>query len=281
MNSDPQAAPLSTSPMFEAAHPWVRRLTRLGFVARGTLYSLIGALTLWSVAHAGERAHGGMKTTFNWLHSVAPGVLLLGALALGFAAFAIGMIWTAVFDWNFEGKSTLGITRRAGAFIAGLVHVSLAATTGLLIAGHQSQDHATRRWTELAMGVPFGRVGVAIGGLYAVGFGIFLLSKIVTGKLDKLLDLSSLHPIARHCASWIGRIGEFARGVIYITMGVVLAFAGLRNDASNVVGLGGAMRAASDEAFGTAALATIAAGLVAYGLFMFLEARYRRIGERE
>ena len=269
----------SSNEVLAAAHPWVRRLLRLGFVARGALYSSIGLLTLWSIVRSGERAHGGVKTTFTSIQSLAPGLVLLAGLAAGFAGFAIGMIWTAIFDWNFEGRKPAGLVRRAGSVVIGLVHLSLAASTLLLAAGHQPQDHGTRRWTELALSYPFGRQGVAIGGLYAIGYGIFLLAKVFTGKLDPLLDLTSLSPAGARAVNWIGRFGMFSRGVIYVTIGVILAFAGWRGDASNVVGIGGAMRKVSEEAYGVASLAVVASGLFAYGLFMFAEARYRRMGQ--
>jgi Domain of Unknown Function (DUF1206) len=263
----------------ETVHPWMRRLTRVGFLARGALYSMLGLLTLWSIAHHGASAHGGMKTTFNSIHSVGPGVVLLAGLALGFAGFAIGMMWIAIFDLNFHGGGPLGLLRRAATFIAGLVHVGLVVSSVLLIAGHQSEGYATRRWTEMALRYPFGREGVAIAGLYAIGFGSVLLSQVWTGKIDPQLDLRSLDPVTARLANWTGRFGMLARGVIYITIGIVLAIAAFRGDASQVVGLGGAMRTVSEHAYGVASLAVIASGLFAYGCFMFIEARYRRIGE--
>ena len=205
---------LDVAPVIEAAHPWVRRLLRLGFVARGVLYSLLGLLTLWSIARNGGQARGGMKTTFESI-------------------------------------------------------------------GHQAAAHSERRWTELALSYPLGREGVIAGGLYAIGFGVFLLSKIVTGKLDPLLDLHAVLPTQlAHVASWIGRFGMLARGVIYLTIGVVLGYAGWSNDASNVVGIGGAMHQVSQHTFGAFSLALIAAGVFAYGLLLFVEARYRTFGER-
>jgi hypothetical protein len=257
----------------------MRRLTRLGFVARGILYSLVGLLTLWSIVHNGAHAHGGMKTTFNSIHSLKPGVVLLGGLALGFLGFAAGMIWIALFDWNSHGGHPLGLVRRAGTFITGLVHLGLVVSSVLLIAGHETQGRSTRRWTELAMNYPFGRQAVAIAALYAVGFGIFLFFQAWTGRIDPLLDLASLDPVAARVANWTGRFGLFARGAIYVTIGVILAIAAVRGDASQVVGLGGAMRELSEHLYGVTSLAVIASGLFAYGCFMFIEARYRRIGE--
>jgi hypothetical protein len=261
------------------AHPWVRRCTRVGFVARGILYLLIGLLTLWSILRDGERAHGGMTVTFDSIHSVRPGIVLLAGLAIGFAGFALGMMWTAIFDWNNDGKTMLGLSRRIGTFIGGLGHISLMASALLLIAGREPEGHGTRKAAEIALGYPFGREGVAIAGAWAIGYGVFLLSKVWTGRLDLLLDLSAMNPAAARITDWLGRLGMFSRGLIYVTIGTVLVIAAWVGNAQNVVGFGGAMRTVSDNGFGVASLAVIAVGLAAYGIFMFIEARYRRIGD--
>jgi hypothetical protein len=274
-----RTAKIASQSTFESAHPWIRRLMRLGFIARGVLYFLIGLLTLLSVLQNGSKAHGGMTRTFDAIHSERPGIVLLAGLAVGFAGFAFGMVWTAIFDWNNDGNSAAGLARRAGTFIGGLGHVGLMASAILLIVGHEPEGHGTRRFAELALSYPFGREGVAIAGLWAVGYGLFLLSKTIIGRVDHLLDLRSMRPFSARCVGAIGRFGMFSRAVIYVTIGIVLAIAGIHGDATNVVGFGGAMRTLSDNPFGAASLTLIAAGLIAYGIFMFIEARYRRIGE--
>jgi hypothetical protein len=263
----------------ETVHPWMRGLTRAGFISRGILYSLIGLVTLWSIYRHGARAHGGVKTTFNSIQSVGPGEVLLAGLALGFTGFAVGMTWIAAFDLHSHGRGAGGLFRRFVTFVSGLVHLGLAASCALLFAGHQTETNGTRRWAETALHYPFGREGLAIAGLYAIGFGIFLLSQVWTGKVDPLLDLGSLKPATARFANWTGRLGNFARGVIYGTIGVLLVLAAYRGNASQVVGLGGAMRKLSENAYGEASLTIIALGLFAHGCFMFVEARFRRMGE--
>jgi hypothetical protein len=125
---------------------------------------------------------------------------------------------------------------------------------------------------------PFGREAVIAAGLGAVGYGLFLLSKVWTGHVDGLLSLTSLPAGTARTVNWIGRLGMLSRGVIYATIGVLLCGAGFEGSAQNVVGFGGAMRTVSENALGAISLALIAVGLVAYGLFMFIEARYRRLG---
>ena len=173
----------------------------------------------------------------------------------------------------------MGVGRRIGTFIGGLGHISLMASALLLIAGREPEGHGTRKAAETALSYPFGREGVAIAGAWAIGYGVFLLSKVWTGRLDLLLDLSAMNPATARVTDWLGRLGMFSRGLIYVTIGSVLVVAAWVGNAQNVVGFGGAMRTVSDNAFGVASLAVIAVGLVAYGAFMFIEARYRRIGE--
>jgi hypothetical protein len=252
---------------------------RLGFAARGVLYLAIGLLTGLSILQNGQNAHGGMTLTFDSIHSQEPGIVLLAGLAVGFAGFALGMMWTAIFNWNNDPPTLVGYSRRVGTFIGGLGHISLMASAMLLIVGHEPEGHGTRRFAALALSYPFGREGVAIAGLWAIGYGIFLLSKVWSGRLDGLLDLSPLGPIKASVANLIGRFGMLSRGVIYVTIGFLLGLAGFQGDSHNVVGFGGAMRTVSENAFGVISLALIAAGLAAYGIFMFIEARYRRIGQ--
>ena len=63
-------------------------------------------------------------------------------------------------------------------------------------------------------------------------------------------------------------------------MGVIGAFlvqAAVQTDPEKAIGLGGALRTLARQPFGPYVLGTVAVGLVAYGAFMFVMARYRKI----
>ena len=270
-------------PAYEAAHPWIAHLMRIGFGARGVLYALIGILTLLSIVHDRRRARGGLAETFvsistSHVYFLRPGNVLLAGLALGFAGFAVGMAWTAIFDWNDEGNSVLGIARRVGTFIGGAGHLGLMATALFMILGRQPDDDDTRRWSAWALHYPGGRIAVAVAGAWATGYGLFLLSKTLTGRLDNKLDYTHMSPATTRWTDITGRLGMLSRGAIYLTIGTVLVVAGWIGTANNVVGFGGAMRTLAQDTFGWIALSAVSLGLFAYGIFMLIEARYRRIG---
>jgi len=68
-----------------------------------------------------------------------------------------------------------------------------------------------------------------------------------------------------------------ARGVVFGIIGLFLIQAAWRARAEEARGLGGALRALEQQPYGPYVLGAVALGLVAYGLYMFVEARYRRM----
>jgi hypothetical protein len=63
-----------------------------------------------------------------------------------------------------------------------------------------------------------------------------------------------------------------ARGLVLLIIGVFLAQAALQSDPKEARGIGGALSALAAQPSGSYLL-----GLVAFGFFMFVVARYRRI----
>ena len=76
----------------------------------------------------------------------------------------------------------------------------------------------------------------------------------------------------RPAAKWLGRIGYAARGIIFLTVGWLLAKAAIDH---NAVGAGG-LEQALDALRGPLEI-PVAAGLALFGLYSLVEARYRTI----
>lgn len=75
----------------------------------------------------------------------------------------------------------------------------------------------------------------------------------------------------------LGRLGLAARGVIFGIIGVFLIQAALQSNPNKAQGLDGALQELARQPFGAWILGTVATGLVAYGIYMLAQARYRRI----
>jgi hypothetical protein len=85
-----------------------------------------------------------------------------------------------------------------------------------------------------------------------------------------------LHEMSGREKTWAtrsGRLGYAARGVDFGVIGVFL----MQADPDKARGLGGALQAPVLQPLGPYLLGTVALGLVAYGAFMLVVARYRRI----
>ena len=77
-------------------------------------------------------------------------------------------------------------------------------------------------------------------------------------------------------STWSGRLGLAARGVVFPIIGYSLLRAAIEADPSEAKGVGGALRFL--EQMGPFVMAGVAAGLVCYGVFQLVLAKYRRVG---
>ena len=75
----------------------------------------------------------------------------------------------------------------------------------------------------------------------------------------------------------VGGLGLAARGIVFMIIGVFLIVAALTAHPNQARGLSGALRALEQPPFGPWTLGVVALGLMAYGLYMLLLTRYRRI----
>ena len=82
---------------------------------------------------------------------------------------------------------------------------------------------------------------------------------------------------ARRWGSHIGLVGHLARGVVFTLIGVFVIRAALQYDPKEAIGLDGALQKLASAAYGPYLLGVTAAGLVAYGLYCLVDARYRDV----
>jgi hypothetical protein len=98
-----------------------------------------------------------------------------------------------------------------------------------------------------------------------------------TANFQKFLSLGSLQSEPRRWVVTVGRMGLVARGIVFALIGLFLIQASRRKNAGEAVGLGGALQKLAEQPYGQVLLGVVAAGLVMYGLFSLVEARYRRL----
>jgi hypothetical protein len=73
-------------------------------------------------------------------------------------------------------------------------------------------------------------------------------------------------------------LGQGALGVVASIIGIFLIVAALHHNPGEAKGLSGALITLLQQPFGPILLGIVAVGLLAYGIYSFVEARYRRLG---
>ena len=262
-----------------AARPWIERFARYGYAAKGVVYVLIGAL---AALGAFEGVGGPTDSRGALTHIVRQpyGRVMLCVIAAGLAGYALWRVTQALRDTEDKGTSWKGLAVRTGYACIGVVYAGLSFSAVRLMLGHSAgagSDETTRGWTAFALMFPLGQLLVGLVGLGVIGFGLWQCYKAFTGKFCRKWKRHEMREHAHGLAVRAGQVGLVARAVVFLIIGLFLIQAAWHARAEEARGLGGALRTLEGQPYGPYVLGAVALGLVAYGLYMFVEAHYRRM----
>ncbi|WP_374390611.1 DUF1206 domain-containing protein [Brevundimonas sp.] len=256
---------------------------RVGYGARGFVYLSAGLLTLLA---ATDRIGDAVGTggAAGWLAEQPFGRLWLVLLGVGLWAFVGWRALQAVFDADHEGADLKGWATRAGQALSGVFYGVLAAGVfeyldevgeAASAAADQAESVAeNQEKAAMLLGLPFGGALLATAGLAILAVGIGNIVRAFRDDFDGALACpeSFCRP-----ATILARTGYAARGFAYLPLGVFVILAGLHARAGEVTSTAGALDALEAQPGGSWILGLTAAGLMAFGAFAFVEARWRRI----
>jgi hypothetical protein len=249
---------------------------RCGYAARGVVYLVVGFFAVLAAIGSGstEDTHGALQ---KLLEQPAGGVLL-AVIGFGLLAFAGWRFIQAIGDPDGHGTSGKGLTIRFAMFASGLIHVGLAIfAIGLVFSLGLSSGGGgdpTSGWLSWVFGHAWARYVALALTLVPVGIGVAHIRKGWKAGYEKYFDPAyNKGGVVKPICSF----GLIARGVIFIVIGILAFYGGGIYDAGDAPGLEDALSWIQARPFGWLALLAIALGLVAFAIYAFVEARYRRI----
>jgi hypothetical protein len=268
---------VATTRAVNEARPWLIRFGRFGFAAKGVVYTLIGVLAVRAAVGAGGEVAGKIGVLEEI--SRAPfGRYLLAAIGIGIVGYALWRCIQAFMDTENKGSSAKGIAVRTGYFCIGLLYTGLAASAFRLSSGDwEDAGDAMQGWTARLMSHNFGEWAVAGAGIAVIAYGARQAYRGYTLKFRQKLRTSEMSAAERKWATRLGAIGYLSRAVVFWIVGVFLIVAVMHSDPNEVRGLDGALATLARQPWGPALLGIVALGLIAYGMYTFVEARYRRM----
>jgi hypothetical protein len=252
-----------------AAHSprsWEEPLARVGLVAKGVSFAIVGVLALMLALGSGGKATS-REGALQQLGGTTFGTILLIALVFGFAAYAI---WRFIQAW-LEDKWG----KRAGYAGRGLIYAGLTYSTIKILvgAGHQeSQSGKAHKTAAVVLSWPGGTWIVGIAGVCIIGVALWNLYRGISRKFEDKWT--------RGYSKWgsrAGVAGHVARFVVFALIGWFVIKAAVEYDPSKAIGLDGALQKLAHASYGAWLLGLTAAGLVAYAVYCFVDARYRDV----
>lgn len=256
------------------ARPWIGRLVRLGYLAKGLIYILIGVLAARvALGIRGGRLTDASGILVTLLHQPF-GTLMLALIGVGIVGYAVYYIFEALADLRGKGSGVRGWIDRSLTVIKALAYGTIGLEALNIVLRDRPPDGGAEQSARLVMRFPLGEVVLVLVGLGITIYGLTQLRLVWQGQVDDDIDAGRV----RREAPWLlrfGRIGIAARSIILLLMGATLLWSGLRERPSDADGYSEALRTIAS--FHPWLLAAIAGGLFCFGVYQLCHARYARI----
>ena len=256
-------------------------LARFGYFARGVVYAIVGAFAV--LAAIGSAQTKSTEEAVLSLLGQPFGLVLVGAVVLGLAAFAIWRLAQALLDTDDHGRGLKGVVVRAGLLVSSAVHFALALSTGAVAFG---------------LAVRSGGDGGGGQGLMNGAVGFFGARPVATGLALIFLGVAVAHFVRAWRGSFerffqvdedtmrvvrpVGRIGLSARGVVFLVIAGLMGYRAYtaRDMGEEPPGLTEVLQAVQSMPAGGILLGLIGIGLIAYAVYSFATGAYRTIDRR-
>ncbi|WP_115787399.1 DUF1206 domain-containing protein [Arthrobacter silvisoli] len=246
---------------------------RAGFAASGVLHVLVGAIA-FQLARGlnGEADVGGAVAQ---LAATPGGPFLLWACFGACAALALWQAGDAVFGKPRAGGNRL--TARISAAAQAVVFALLSATVlSFALGSGKSNRESSSDLTVTLLQAPFGVALLLMAGAGIIGTGIFFAVRGVRASFRKDLFLPGA-ALPRRVALTAGIAGYVSKGCALLLVGLLVILATVRQQPEQSTGLDGGLKGLREQAYGPYLLAALALGLVCYGCFLILKAKYARM----
>jgi len=265
-----------------ATNKWVEWLPRLGYVSRGLVYALVGMLSVGLVLGAGGETTDKQGAIAS-ISSYGLGKVLLAIVVVGLVGYSLWGFFRALVDPYQKGTGPKALAERAGYVVSGFSYGALVFPTMRLIldTGSKAEIAAggdAESWTTAwLLSQPLGYWLVIAAGVVAIVGGLGQMYQAFSAGFRKDFKREEMNAREMKWAVRFGRFGHAARGVVFILFGVFIVRAALLLNPQEVRGLDETLQVLRQQSYGPVILGLVALGLISFGIYSVLCARWIEI----
>lgn len=256
----------------------LKKIARVGYVAKGAVYGLTGVLTFLAAFDLGTEKTDQLRV-LEFLEEQTFGNILLGLLGAGLFCYSFWRFIQAISDPESIGTDKKAMVKRTAFFISGCIYFGLAVLSFYRIfsSGSISSDSGNSieqsTWLSSNLGlITLGAVGIAF-----IGTGIYQFIRIYKKDFVKKFQLKQMNDEKkRKLIKNTAYMGMSSRGIIFLIVGYFALRAAFTANTSEIKTTMDAFSFLEESNHGPWLLGVVAAGLAAYAIYMFLMARYRQ-----
>lgn len=257
--------------------PWVERFSRIGYVAKGVVYLLVGVLAIRAAFGPGQAEDTG--GALRSLLGQPFGQVLLIAIGVGLLGYTVWRLAEGIFNVDNKDDDAKGYLKRVVYVFSGIAYGGLALEAFQLVMGRAGGGggQAQETWTARALGLPFGRWLVAAAALALAGVAVNAIYIAFSGKFREKLKEAEMSSKTRPWAAAVGSAGLVARGLVFLVIAFFLAQAAWQFDPQEAGGSAEALAFIAGLPYGAWLLSGMGLGMMAYGAYALFQARYREM----
>jgi hypothetical protein len=268
-------------------HPRLVTAGRLGWVAKGVVYALVGVLAVPIALQGGPeaRSNDDQDRQASQLGAVSKigespfGRPLLYVIAIGLLIYSAWRLVTIALPAENSAKAW---ATRVGYGISAVIYVALAwsaisfARRGSS-SGARTEDSRVERFTRALMEHTAGRSMAGLLGVAVIAVALYFAIKGFTASFRDELEPRAVGPIAHESIVGLGRVGWVGRAVATALVGWLLVRAAIDFRPDEAKGIDGALREATGSPLGSILVGFAAVALVLHGTFCIVSAPRQRL----
>lgn len=257
----------------------VEVLARAGLTAKGAVYCLIGILAFMAAFDLGAQSssNADAKGAFQFIQNQIGGKILLGMVAVGLLCYSLWRGVQAILDVDEKGRDKKGLAQRARYLYSGLVYLAATFFAFKMLFNQGGSDGGSNTKQTLIQEVlskSYGEWVIGFIALLIAAAGIYQIYYGLSEKYREHVDDKDIKNGASSLLLRSGKIGYTSRGVVYIIIAWMLLQAAVHSNSSEAGNTAEAMGFLKQMSYGSYLLGAMGLGLVCYGIFNFIWARY-------